>query len=152
MEALEKPCELLQVISEGYDLILSHCMTIGLNYIIWHTQHESFSVLPSELCCLLYVRVCVCVRYRVTAYPFSMLHWRWPISAKKQPCFHLLLSLSFPLWPHDYAVTWRKAHLTNWQPTFHFPAALGKDHLTTNITARRLPQDLRGVPFPLNVC
>lgn len=61
MEALEKPCELLQVISEGYDLILSHCMTIGLNYIIWHTQHESFSVLLSELCCLLYVRVCVCV-------------------------------------------------------------------------------------------
>lgn len=34
MEALEKPCELPQVFSECYDLILSHCITRGLNYII----------------------------------------------------------------------------------------------------------------------
>lgn len=136
MQALEKPCELLQVIWE----LWSH--TVTLHYQrpwLYHMTHTAWKL-----------QWVVCVCNRLTAYLFNILHWCYPISAKKQPCFCLFRSLCFPLWPQDHVVTWRKGHLTDWQLTFHFPAALGKDHLTTNITARHLPQDLGGVTCPLS--
>lgn len=91
------------VISEGYDLILSHCITRGLNYIIWHTHTHTHTAWKLQCAVKWIVLLCVC--YGVTAYPFRLRQWCRSISTKKQPWFHLLPSSSHSLFHYDHMTT-----------------------------------------------